>query len=193
MASLFESTKNTRYLLSDNKRYLRSDVPDRISSKEVDWLLENNFLTVIDLRDKEEIEARKCPLKENSSFHYINLPVTGGNKIPEAPDMVAESYLKMVDEKMWEIIDTIENAHSNVLFFCNAGKDRTGVVSALLLLRMGVDRRYIIEDYVTSAENLKEALRLYAEGNPDVDIEVITPRKEYMEKFLDKYERMIDS
>lgn len=34
MASLFQSTKNTRYLAASDKRYLRSDVPDRLSIKE---------------------------------------------------------------------------------------------------------------------------------------------------------------
>ena len=184
MASLFQSTKNTRYLAASDKRYLRSDVPDRLSREEEDWLFENNYLRVIDLREKGEVEERKCTLQEDGRFHYMNLPVTGGNKIPDSPHMVARSYIKMVDDKMWEIIDIIENANSNVLFFCNAGKDRTGVVSALLLLRMGVDRKTIMEDYVASAENLRETLLLYAEKNPDIDIDVITPKKEYMEEFL---------
>lgn len=190
MASLFQTTKNTRYLAASGKRYLRSDVPDKLSREEEDWLLENNYLTVVDLREKGETEERKCALQENDRFHYINLPVTGGNKIPELPCMVARSYIKMVDERMWEIIDTIENAESNVLFFCNAGKDRTGVVSALILSRMGAERKDIVEDYVASAENLRETLHLYAEQNPAIDINVITPKQEYMEEFLDWYEKV---
>lgn len=85
---------------------------------------------------------------------------------------------------MNKIIDTIMNAESNVLFFCNAGKDRTGVVSAIILHRLGVDDEYIINDYMLSAENLKDMLFAYAEQYPEVDINVITPKREYMEKFL---------
>lgn len=187
MASLFQSTKNTRYLPASNERYIRSDVPDQLSSKEKDWLYENNYRTVIDLREKRETEERKCSLQGDSRFHYRNLPVTGGSKIPESPCMVAESYIKMVDDKMWEIIDAIEHADSRALFFCSAGKDRTGVVSALLLLRMGAARETVVEDYAASAENLKGALEAYAEQNPDIDFDVITPRKEYMEEFLDNF------
>lgn len=45
----------------------------------------------------------------------------------------------MLDSQMYRIIDLICNAKSNVLYFCNAGKDRTGVVSAILLLKFSMD------------------------------------------------------
>jgi hypothetical protein len=43
-----------------------------------------------------------------------------------------------------------------VLFHCSAGKDRTGVATALLLSALGVDRETIIQDYLASAENVAE-------------------------------------
>lgn len=106
--------------------------------------------------------------------------------MPNAPSQVACSYLNMVDHVMWEIIELIECSKTNVLYFCNAGKDRTGVVSALLLSRMQVDKKTIIEDYLQSADNLKEMLQAYAIQNPMIDIEVITPHASYMEEFLNK-------
>ncbi len=36
-----------------------------------------------------------------------------------------------------KIINTIMNADSNVMYFCGAGKDRTGVVSAIILRKLG--------------------------------------------------------
>ena len=80
------------------------------------------------------------------------------------------------------------NADSNVLFFCNAGKDRTGVLSAVILHEMGYTREYIVTDYLKSAVNLREMLAVYAESNPAVDINVITPQRRYIEEFLDIYE-----
>ena len=44
----------------------------------------------------------------------------------------------MLDEKMEKIIHTIMNAKSNVLFFCGAGKDRTGVVSAIIWKKLAL-------------------------------------------------------
>lgn len=113
------------------------------------------------------------------------MPVTGGSKVPESVNDVSKSYINMADEQMELIIDTIWNAKTNVLYFCNAGKDRTGVVSALLLAKMGMNREYIIADYMESKQNLKEMLDAYAKQCSDVDIEVITPHERYMAEFLE--------
>ena len=114
------------------------------------------------------------------------MPVTGGSKVPESVNDVSKSYINMADAQMETIIDTIWNAKTNVLYFCNAGKDRTGVVSALLLAKMGMSREYIIADYMESKQNLKDMLEAYAKQCPDVDIEVITPHERYMAEFLER-------
>lgn len=89
---------------------------------------------------------------------------------------------------MDRILETILKAPTGVLFFCNAGKDRTGVVAALLLKRLGINREYIIQDYLESAENLREILMDFAKNNPQTDIRVITPERRYIESFLDYLE-----
>jgi protein-tyrosine phosphatase len=42
------------------------------------------------------------------------------------------------------------NKDSAVLFHCSAGKDRTGIASALILYSLGVDEKTIMEDYLAS-------------------------------------------
>ncbi len=185
MSSLFGSTINTRYLPLSSFRYIRSDVPDNLNEAEVQWLITNKFLTIIDLRTIKEIEARPCTLRDRYEFRYLNIPITGGNSIPKCADEVYISYLKMVDKTIWEIIRTIEESKSNVFYFCSAGKDRTGVVSALLLSRIGATKEQIISDYVASAENLEELLKLYAMQDPTVNTDIITPKALYMEQFWD--------
>ncbi len=183
MSSLFNSTQNTRAILPESFRYLRSDVPASLTESEIDWLRKQNILCIVDLRSEEEQQKKPCPLRHKTGFVYHSLPVSGGNAVPACPDEVSVSYLAMVDEQMERIIHTIENSDSGVLYFCNAGKDRTGVVSALLLHRLGYDAEYIIEDYLRSAENLKEMLEAYA-ASSGVDIRIITPCRRYMEEFL---------
>ncbi|MBR5089948.1 MAG: tyrosine-protein phosphatase [Ruminiclostridium sp.] len=190
MSSLFESTKNTRAILKDSLRYIRSDVPAAITDKERQWLIDNGVLTIIDLRDESERLQKSCPLENDSAFHCMKMPVTGGNEIPALPEEVPASYLKMADETMEHIVDTIMGAKTNVLYFCNAGKDRTGVVSAIILDRLGYDRSYIAGDYVISGENLKDELEGYARKSPGIRIDVITPRAEYIEEFLDMYRKV---
>ncbi len=93
-------------------------------------------------------------------------------------------YKQMVDEQMVKIIDTIMNAKTGVMYFCTAGKDRTGVVSAILLRRLGFSDEVIIDDYMESKDNLMDVLTTYVNIHPEVDIEVIIPNRENMVQLL---------
>lgn len=183
--SLLNSTKNTRSIIENSLRYIRSDVPASLTDKEREWLLHNDIKTVVDLREEKERYLKPCVLENDSEFRYITLPVTGGNVVPKSTAEVTLSYINMVDDTMEEIVSTIINADTNVIYFCNAGKDRTGVVSAIILSKLGYDEKYIIDDYLISGENLKNDLDSYAQSIPEIDINVITPRAEYMKEFLE--------
>ena len=107
MNSIFKSTKNTRPVLSDSLRYLRSDVPDNLSEQETEWLVSENITTIVDLRTEEERGKRKCLLADDNRFRYLCMPVTGGNVVPESVDGVSKSYIAMADEQMKAIITAI--------------------------------------------------------------------------------------
>jgi len=184
MSSLFISTRNTRPVIDDSFRFIRSDVPNKLTDDEVQWLIDHNVTTLVDLRTDAERIKKPVYFASRAEFIYLPLPVFGGDKIPERPDLVTESYMSMLNSRMDEIIFAIEHAESNVLYFCNAGKDRTGVVTALLLLRIGADREKILDDYMQSAENLKAQLKKVTDDHPEIKLDVITPHREYMERFL---------
>ena len=186
MGSLLQSTFNTRQLIPGNCRYLRSDVPDKITEAEKQFLLQNNVKLAIDLRSDRERKSRPCPLAEDSRFAYRSMPVTTGDIVPRRFEDVPAGYLAMVDAQMERIIRVVESAPCGVLYFCNAGKDRTGVVSALLLRNMGAPRETIIADYVRSAEFLSDMLRDFVSTRPELRLEVVTPRAWSMEFFLDR-------
>ena len=133
MKSLFKSTLNTRALPVEGLRYIRSDVPLMLTEEDVQWLLNNNITTLVDLRSLEEVERKHCPLRDKEGFTYYHLPVAGGGDTPKSREHLYEVYCGMVDSQMDTILETILKAKSNVMYFCTAGKDRTGVVSALLL------------------------------------------------------------
>ena len=84
------------------------------------------------------------------------------------------------------ILETILNAASNVMYFCTAGKDRTGVVSALLLKRLGISEDVIVEDYMKSKDNLLDMLTSYVKNHPEVDIDIIIPQEENIRQVLSK-------
>ena len=184
MGSLLKSTRNTRALPTGTLRYIRSDYPGHLSDEEVSWLRKNGVTTIIDLRDKTEYAEKPCRLETESGFTYYHLPVTGGGAVPESPDSVADAYVKMIDGQMERIICVILKAESNVLYFCGAGKDRTGVVSAILLKQLGFSDSVIIEDYMKTKDNLLDFLKAFAAEHPEVNIHTILPREENIKKVL---------
>ncbi len=187
MSSLLTTTYNTRLLREGSFRYVRSDVPDRLNPQDLQWLLEHNIQTVIDLRSPEEAAGRPCPLSSHPAFHY-RLMTVSTDIAPRRPEDVPQSYLSMVTHRAWEAVRAAQQADTNVLYFCNAGKDRTGVISALLLREMGASRQEVVDNYVLSAENLREMLVQFVANRPELSLSVVTPRPWYMETFLDRLE-----
>ena len=176
--SLLKSTQNTRTLLTGSYRYIRSDVPGSLTDDEVRWLYQNGITTIVDLRSEGEFLRKPCRLEHEEGFTYHHMPVTGDGAVPDSPEEVPASYVGMIDDQMERIIHTIMNADSNVLYFCNAGKDRTGVVSAIILYRMGFDDQTIIADYMKTKENLMDLLEAYVREHPEVDHFTVIPKKE---------------
>lgn len=186
MGSLLKSTLNTRALPVGGLRYIRSDAPLCLTEEEIQWLLDNHITTLVDLRSAQELEHKPCPLQDVAGFTYYHIPVTGGGDTPKSREHLYEVYRGMVDAQMDTILETILNAASNVMYFCTAGKDRTGVVSALLLKRLGISEEVIVEDYMKSKDNLLDMLTSYVKNHPEVDIDIIIPQEENIRQVLSK-------
>ncbi len=185
MGSLLKSTLNTRALPIGGMRFIRSDAPLCLTEEEIQWLLDNDISTLVDLRSAKELERTPCPLQNMAGFTYYHLPVTGGGDTPKSREHLHAVYRGMVDEQMDIILETILNAASNVMFFCTAGKDRTGVVSALLLKRLGISEDVIVEDYMKSKDNLLDMLTTYVKNHPEVNLDIIIPQEENIRKILE--------
>ena len=184
MGSLLK-TLNTRALPIGGMRFIRSDAPLCLTEEEIQWLLDNDISTLVDLRSAKELERTPCPLQNMAGFTYYHLPVTGGGDTPKSREHLHAVYRGMVDEQMDIILETILNAASNVMFFCTAGKDRTGVVSALLLKRLGISEDVIVEDYMKSKDNLLDMLTTYVKNHPEVNLDIIIPQEENIRKILE--------
>lgn len=184
---IFQNTLNTRPIIENSFKYIRSDVPTIITENEKDWLLSNNVTTIVDLRTDTERMSKHCPLIDDNRFSYYVFSITGGDKIPSSIDEVSKSYIKMVDTQFETIIDFLLHTKSNVLYFCNAGKDRTGVVSAVLLYKLGMSLEYIVNDYMKSKFNLETLLKTFTKQNPEINLDIITPSRRYIEEFIKWY------
>ena len=199
-----KNTLNTRdlggYLLEEGgvtleKFFIRSDAPLNLSEEDINLLLENNIRTIIDLRSEEEARKKTYDIMNNKDFNYYNCPMYGGGAVPKSGELVPISYFEMVDEQksVYNIMKILANTDSGVLFHCAVGKDRTGVISALLLLLANVKREEIIIDYTTSWDKLKEELIEYCRLNQNVNLDIITPKREYMERFLELFHEKYNS
>ena len=78
------------------------------------------------------------------------------------------------------------NAPNGIIFNCSAGKDRSGVVSAILLLHAGVSDDDIVENYVLTKHYIRKKLD-YLRENTDLNMNIVTPCEDYMRKFLKKF------
>ena len=139
---------------------------------------------------------------DRNDFVYYNFQISEGSGAPESVETVPISYMSIARAKeIPNVFKCIANAKTGVMFNCTAGKDRTGVVSAILLLHVGVCDEDIVENYVLTKEYGKGRLELIHKNFPELDMNIVTPCKMFMEQFLrlfraeygdtDKYFRMI--
>ncbi len=192
--SMLKTTQNTRelggYVIRDGlatKRnsLWRSDVQNYPSEEDFELLKERGITTILDLRGDKDIARKPSGFANVEGFTYINCPIVEGSGVPESVEAVPVSYMKIAQaENMAKVFCTIANAKSGVMFNCTAGKDRTGVVSAILLLHAGVSDEDIIENYVLTREYGRERLELVHKNFPEVDMNIVTPREWFMEEFL---------
>jgi protein-tyrosine phosphatase len=113
--------------------------------------------TVVDLR--EDFEARLSPdALDGTGIAVLRLPVFRfpGDSFGQSPEDLKTVYDHMIDD-CGEVLATavahVATATAQpVLVHCSAGKDRTGVVVAIVLSLLGVSDEVIAEDYhLTSA------------------------------------------
>ena len=192
--SLLATTQNTRelggYVIRDGvatrrNSLWRSDVQNYPSKEDFACLKERGITTIIDLRGEKDIVRKPSGFADVSGFTYVNCPIVEGSGVPESVEAVPVSYLAIAQaENMPKVFQTIAASEAGVMFNCTAGKDRTGVVSAILLLHAGVSDADIIENYVLTREYGKERLALVHKNFPEVDMNIVTPKEWFMEEFL---------
>ena len=73
-------------------------------------MIDNNIITIVDLREETEQYQKPCPLRNDGAFNYFSMPVKVGNAVPSSQDEVMFSYINIVDDTMDNIVKTILNA-----------------------------------------------------------------------------------
>jgi protein-tyrosine phosphatase len=135
------------------RRVLRADGLHRIDAEGMAALIAEGVTTVIDLRHPGEVASHPNPFSVNPivAYHNVSLFEQLAPTPREGVDLLLELYqlaLEHRQEAVAQVLAIIADAPQGaVLFHCTAGKDRTGIVSALLLAVVGVEAALIVEDY----------------------------------------------
>ena len=142
----------------------RSDTLDELTDQDLELIRSIGLLSVIDLRTPTEVERRGRGVLGSEPIRYVNLSVLPESDAEQQATPVARiddvadrylSYLEVGRSALVESFGLIANPDSYPLVFhCQAGKDRTGVLAALLLECLGVERSVIVYDYVLTATRM---------------------------------------
>lgn len=113
---------------------------------------------VIDLRTLEEVRENHTPSLGAAVVHAPIFPSGRPTVIPQMPVTLTEVYDEMIDHHARALARAVwligASGATPTLVHCTAGKDRTGLVVALALLAVGVNREDVIGDYAQTERNL---------------------------------------
>ncbi|MEJ2384163.1 MAG: tyrosine-protein phosphatase [Xanthomonadales bacterium] len=176
-----EGTTNTRdiggYLTGDLRavrtgQIIRSEKLSRLTPEDFRKLEELGVKTVIDLRTEEEVAHAPTVWQGENPPRIFHFPVgdsnndwfTAGSRLMKKSRFTeAQSLEHMVDgyrmiaeegppsyRRLMDLV--LDESNWPILIHCSAGKDRTGIATALILEAVGVDRETIMDEYLLTNE-----------------------------------------
>jgi protein-tyrosine phosphatase len=177
------------------RRVVRADNLNKLAPTGVTALVAYGIRTVIDLRDPRELEKFPNPLAAvpPPDVVFVKVPL-----ISEAeweaikdPARMAEGYVLTAKLSHANIAKTIagvaDASPGGVVVHCHAGKERTGIVAALLLSLAGVPDAAVAEDWTASDAYLQPLYDEWLANETDPTI-----RAKRAEGFVTHAEHILD-
>jgi protein-tyrosine phosphatase len=178
------------------RRILRGEALHPLTGASFDELVGNDLSLVIDLRGPHETTVTTHPFVGHDRVAYRNIVLFDALApiaLAKPPFDMAQRYCDALDhcgDQFAAVFRAIITAAPGiVLFHCTAGKDRTGVIAALLLAMADVSADDIVADYAltAAAEGLIGQLRahaLAAGSDPDHVERMLASDAVTMQRFL---------
>lgn len=177
-------------------KYIRASSPANASKADIQALKDYGVKAVIDLRSDFEKEQQVNPFVDDQDIDFYEVNLFDSTKASIVPEEVKQYkdlggvYIYMLEgmkNKFKDLFDIfLKYPYDGVMFHCSAGKDRTGITSALLLDLMGCHEYDIVKDYSESYENnieINEELAKMMENEEAKQYLKSSPR--YMMELLD--------
>lgn len=172
--------------------YVRADNIRRLSDNGWRALADHGVVRIVDLRWPEELEEDPPRDVDIDVVHVsllgeldadykddIETYMAAGDPTgywSSSYTIILDSYRENFGRALSAIADAPDGA---VLFHCAGGKDRTGLISALLLRLAGASIDAIADDYALSEANLARGPRTWIESAPD---ERVRRQREFMQQ-----------
>ena len=147
--------------------FLRSEAPVRLSENDVEFLKSYGVTKSLDFRGEGDLKVFPSSL-DTEGVRYIHMPMFGradamgfdskGVDPSEGFTGWGRSYVEWLETyKGWihDVFRELATTEGVCHYNCNAGKDRTGIISALALSIAGVEISDIAFDYCISRTMLK--------------------------------------
>lgn len=156
---------------------LRLPIEQKMSDKteESNWTIESD-VEVIKLIEKDDMESFDGV---NMLLNLIKLSFDWNNTVDKY-----KSTLENTIPQTKEIFYTLrDEPNTKILIHCGGGKDRTGLVSMILLLILGVEPLIVVQEYALSQQSIKEINNTRNKSEKLIDfIESSTTTVEFIEK-----------
>lgn len=148
--------------------FVRSEAPVELNENDMNFLIDYGITKSLDFRGDSDITIFPSSFLKAEAVEYIHLPMFGradaaGFSIDgEDPSKYfsgwGKSYIQWIEiYKGWikDVFHHLATTDKACQYNCNAGKDRTGIISAFILSVSGVNLNDIAFDYCISRAMLK--------------------------------------
>jgi len=186
------------------RRLFRADGLHRLTEADLNRLVDLGLRTVIDLRTLDEVVERGRIEWPAPDLAYHHLPMI--DVLPDREEMpswvsssfVADRYAAMLGEggeAVAEALAVLTDPHAYpAVFHCAAGKDRTGILAAVILGLLGVSDADIVTDYALSRAAMARMLEWLRATHPEAIEElesrtaaIVAAEPETMALFLERF------
>lgn len=147
----------------------------KLKRKSFDQLEKLGIHEIIDLRNSKEIAQKPDHLPRHIIYKNYSAFEDEGDQLDQAKQLVIKGKVKSSDanrrmlefyseyvtenpEIIRKIITEILESDQPVLYHCTAGKDRTGIITALILTVLKFDKETIYNDYLLSNNYRKKLI-----------------------------------
>ena len=159
--------------------FLRSGAPSELKTREeFEQVKAYGVKNVIDFRGVTELERCGNPFRDDPDTNFYSIPLFIGDPGDVNNDTMqflrthhlGDYYviiMEQLGDKVAQVLRVLLNAEGLTLYHCAHGKDRTGVISAILYLIAGADREDIVTNYKVSYDYLEDFLKPLIDAAPD--------------------------